>query len=227
MALFFQHKLSTLLLNTDESAHAIRVLRLKNGDIISITDGHGKLIKAKITDANPKACAFEIISEEVKEIPIRKIHLAIAPTKNADRMEWLVEKLVEIGVSEISLILCEHSERRIYKTDRLHKIAIAAMKQSMNLYLPKINELIAFNKLLEQSKETLKLIALLDEKTVFLEKMNIDSDNVLLLVGPEGDFSNKEIDLAKQKGFQSVLMGNNRLRTETAGLLGVTLIKFK
>jgi 16S rRNA (uracil1498-N3)-methyltransferase len=226
MALFYQHNTNEHVLGEEESGHAVRVLRKKNGDFIEITDGNGSLIKAKIIDANPKACAYEIISKETQPKPSKTIHLAIAPTKNTDRMEWLVEKLVEIGVTEISLLLCEHSERKVYKTDRLHKIAIAAMKQSGNLYLPKINELQPFKQFIAKNIDTLKLIALLDEKTLFLEKMDIAESEICLLVGPEGDFSANEIKMAKESGFNSVLMGSNRLRTETAGLVGVTLLKF-
>lgn len=221
--LFYEKEPEKGYLDEEESGHAVRVLRHKTGDVLQLTDGKGTLMEVKITDAHPKKCTFEIISSNTHARPSKYIHLAIAPTKNADRMEWLVEKAVEIGISELSLILCEHSERRVYKTDRLLKIAIAAMKQSHNFYLPRINELQPYSKFLEGVTQTHKIIALLDNNAQQLSSLSIKED-VCLLVGPEGDFSPKEITQALEKGFKSVLMGNSRLRTETAGLVGITLL---
>jgi 16S rRNA (uracil1498-N3)-methyltransferase len=179
---------------------------------------------AKITDANPKKCALDIV--EVKPIPKRSgfLHIAIAPTKNADRFEWFVEKAVEIGIEEITPLLCEHSERRVYKTDRIEKVAISAMKQSRNLNFPEINQATEFKNFINQGFKGKKCIAHCEEKTMALTDAITSEKSILILIGPEGDFSKSEIDMAISAGFVPVSLGNSRLRTETAGVVSCVFV---
>ena len=209
-------------LNEEESHHAIKVLRLQKTDKVNLTDGLGNWYLAEIYNPNPKACEVKIlqhISEYQKRMT--QIHIAIAPTKNIERIEWFIEKSVEIGIDEISFLRCEHSERKQIKLERLEKIAISAMKQSLKAYLPKVNDLINFDTfVLQNNHHQQKFIAHLEEDNPRpLRNVLNPNSNYCILIGPEGDFSPKEIELAKQHGFQIVSLGNSRLRTETAGLV--------
>jgi 16S rRNA (uracil1498-N3)-methyltransferase len=203
-----------------ESQHCIRVLRKQTGDVIDITDGKGIFYKALITDAHPKHCKINII-ETGKEVLSwnNKIEIAIAPTKNSDRMEWFVEKAVEIGINKISLLKTRYSERKEMKTERLRKILIAAMKQSLKASLPELQETTDFKELIRQPFDGQKFIAhcCAEKKRLLCHQYN-RGENVLILIGPEGDFCPEEIHGAEENGFQSISLGNSRLRTETAAL---------
>jgi 16S rRNA (uracil1498-N3)-methyltransferase len=218
-------------LNEEESKHCIRVLRLAIGDTIELIDGRGGWYEAQIIDDNSKRCTVNIIKTE-KEVGKRNslLHLAIAPTKNMDRLEWFVEKATEIGINEISLINCDNSERTIVKTDRLIKVAISAIKQSYKAYLPQINEIIRFKQFVEAITgfEGQKFIAHC-YPTQQIEKPHLkniygENNNVLILIGPEGDFSVEEVKFATDKGFKEIALGQSRLRTETAALYACTVI---
>ena len=215
----------TYTLNEDESKHCVRVLRLEENDAVALVDGKGNFYEAKIVEAHPKRCLLEIMdinSEFGKRLSY--VHLAIAPTKNMDRMEWMVEKCTEIGFDEISLLECDHSERRNAKEDRLEKIAVSSMKQSLKAYLPKINPMLTFKEFVQKCDTELKFIAHCSGSRQLLSHVYIKGRSVTVLIGPEGDFSPKEVELAKQHGFVAVSLGSSRLRTETAGIAAVHTI---
>ena len=215
-------------LNEEESKHCVRVLRLTVGDKIQLIDGDGGFYEAEITDANPKRCTVSIIDTK-KEVGKRnwKLHLAIAPTKNMDRLEWFVEKATEMGIEEISLINCNNNERNIVKTERLIKVAVSAIKQSIKAYLPKINEVEDFKKFIVTSTNFngQKFIAHCQTPLLpHLKSIYSPSQNVLVLIGPEGDFTLDEVKFALANGFKEVGLGNSRLRTETAGLYACAVV---
>lgn len=226
MHIFFQPDLtlSQIILNEEESKHCVRVLRLKKSDAVELIDGKGISAIAKIIDDNPKKCYLQI--ETVNHKPQTrnyKLHIAVAPTKNFDRMEWFIEKAVEVGVDEISFIRCENSERTKINFERCEKIAISALKQSKQYWLPKINDVGKFNEVMKGlSNEGIKLVAFCEtEITQTLHTLIPSSthpQNIVILIGPEGDFTKAEIDLALQHHFKPVSFGENRLRTETAAL---------
>src|SRR6478736_505969 len=194
------------------------------GDHLSLTDGKGFFYSAKITKADSKKCQFEIFDK--KEIPKRNfhIHVAIAPTKNADRIEWFVKKATEIGIDEISFILCKNSERKVINADRIEKIAVSAMKQSQQALLPKLNEIVPFKKIVE-AKANQKFIGFVDSSNpTHLKTLAQPGKKYLMLVGPEGDFSKDELELAIKNSFEKISLGSNRLRTETAGLVAVQVL---
>ncbi|HVD97149.1 MAG TPA: 16S rRNA (uracil(1498)-N(3))-methyltransferase [Cytophagaceae bacterium] len=221
MKLFYHpDPLQELSLSEEESLHATKVLRLKEGDHISLLDGKGHRYEAELIKANAKKCSFKILEtfEEQKKRSY-SLHLAVAPTKNIDRIEWFVEKAVEIGIDEISFLQCEHSERKNINTERIEKIAVSALKQSMNLYLPVIHELVPYKKFISEKRDEHCFIAHLEEgdRKVFKQEI-IDKERILILIGPEGDFSKEEIQLALAHGYIPVTLGESRLRTETAAL---------
>ncbi|MFT5753479.1 MAG: 16S rRNA (uracil1498-N3)-methyltransferase [Flavobacterium sp.] len=204
----------------EESKHIIKVLRKRGGDIIHITNGKGYLFHSEITLESEKKCEVRIIKIDAFEARKYNLHIAIAPTKMNDRLEWFLEKATEIGIDEISLILCDHSERKTFKIDRAEKIIQAAMKQSNQFYLPKINEPIPFSDFISKETNSSKFIAHCEEDKKDLFKNGIQANqNILVLIGPEGDFSPKEITLALKNNFIPVSLGNTRLRTETAGIV--------
>ena len=216
-------------LDPEESRHAVRVLRLREGDDINVTDGKGNLYTCHIVTANDRACVVECVSNSSNQaIKQSNIHLAVAPTKNPSRMEWLVEKAVEIGVGEITLLNCDHSERSFLKTDRLEKLAISAMKQSLHTLLPEIHPAVNLKEWLNSQfsilNSQLKFIAHCeaDKPRTPLATALQPGHDVVVLIGPEGDFSEGEIALALECGFQPVSLGPSRLRTETAALYAVT-----
>ena len=210
-------------LSEEESAHCVRVLRYSVGDEILITDGRGTTYTARITNPHPKHCDFEIISRE-KQQPHHAFHLhiAVAPTKNIERMEWAIEKCVEIGVDEITPLLCRFSERKQLRTDRLEKIILSAAKQSLTPYLPVLHELTPYDDFIrEQAKLNQQCFiahCYKDEKRLLKDEIEQGRD-VLVLIGPEGDFSEKEVTDALALGFAPVSLGNSRLRTETAAVV--------
>lgn len=207
-------------LDPEESRHATKVLRKKVGDIIHITDGKGLLYSCKITDAKPDRCGFVIESSEQQKQKSFTIHIAIAPTKNADRIEWFVEKAIEIGVDEISFLECDNSERTTIKIERLEKLAVSAMKQSLKLTLPKIHSIKRLQEFISEPNSSKKFVAYVDlANPDELSRVAKPKENYLVLVGPEGDFSPAELDLAIKNGFKKVALGSSRLRTETAGIV--------
>lgn len=204
----------------EESKHIVKVLRKKAGDIIHITNGKGNLFYSEITLESEKKCEVKIVKKEKFEAHNYHLHIAIAPTKMNDRLEWFLEKVTEIGINEISPIICDHSERKVYKIDRAEKIIQAAMKQSNQFYLPQMNEPVSFNDFLKKETDALKFIAHCEEDKKELFKNSIQpNQKILILIGPEGDFSTKEISMALKNNFIPVSLGNTRLRTETAGVV--------
>ena len=210
-------------LQPDEAKHCVKALRKYVGDVIYVTDGGGRLATVQIMDASPSHCAVQTMKiEENHALRPHHFHLAIAPTKNADRIEWLVEKSVEIGIEQISFITCEHSERVKIDLERLKRIAVSAIKQSNTTLIPEM-QIIDYKNFINQHHGTVgHFIAWCDEnnQNEFVQQ-ELEGKDVLLLIGPEGDFSPEEIALAEQLGYQAVKLGSRRLRTETAGLYGV------
>lgn len=211
----------SLVLPEEESSHCVRVLRKRVGDELLIADGKGAFYTAHIVDAHPKRTTVEIISVEKQE-PLwnYKVEIALAPTKNMDRVEWFAEKATEIGIDKISFLRCAHSERREIKTERIRKIVRSAMKQSQKAYLPEVAEMMNFNMFVEIPFDGAKFIAHCEEtaKQVLVDVYK-KASNALVLIGPEGDFSSEEIILAKEQGFLPVSLGQSRLRTETAAIV--------
>ena len=217
-------------LDAEESRHAVRVLRLREGDTMHVTDGQGHLYECRVVEASDKACTVET-QRAASQIPMSleetqraaSLHLAVAPTKNPSRMEWLVEKAVEVGVGEITLLDCDHSERSFLKTDRLERLALSAMKQSLHLTLPRIHPAVKLREWLRTfagGTPALRFIAHCEAdqpRTPLATALEAGRDAVVL-IGPEGDFSQEEIDLALACGFLPVSLGPSRLRTETAAL---------
>ena len=206
----------SIYLSEDESKHACRVLRLKMNDEVSLLDGVGGVYHARIEEDSPKKCLLQIIAVTHDTKPTHEVHIAIAPTKNMDRIEWFVEKATEIGMTELTLLICDHSERKIVKTERLEKILISAMKQSKRTFIPKLNAVVTFSEFMKQ--HTQGALAHCEEGEKKSLQTVCKASNYPILIGPEGDFSPKEIVTAKSKGFDFVTLGNTRLRTETAGL---------
>jgi len=229
MQLFYlENPENEIILSTEESKHATKVLRKKEGDILNFTDGKGNFYKAEITVADSRKCRLQIISSEQKPKQHNyHLHIAIAPTKNMDRFEWFLEKATEIGIDEITPIICSHSERKVIKTERGNKILLSAMKQSLKYHLPKLNEAISLNDFLKQEFEGTKYIAHCEDGEKNELKTVSKAEKTLILIGPEGDFSPKEIELALQNQFKAVSLGTSRLRTETAGIVAVHTINIK
>ncbi|MCG9792572.1 16S rRNA (uracil(1498)-N(3))-methyltransferase [Flavobacterium algicola] len=232
MQLFYNSDLTETTKNfsfdKEESRHIIKVLRKRDGDILHVTNGLGLLFETKITLASDNKCTVEIISLTKKEALPYYLHLAVAPTKMNDRFEWFLEKATEIGIHEITPILCDRSERKVINKDRYEKIILSALKQSNEVYLPKLNPAVTFKEFVAQeAKRGLRLIAHCEEtdkKTLkFVLKANED---VTMLIGPEGDFSEKEIQLALDNKFQAVSLGVTRLRTETAAMVACHSVAF-
>ncbi len=225
MALFYQPDLTVPYLTPEESHHAVRVLRLRPNDVVELTDGKGGLGQAVIANTDERKTGVRITRVLQVDRPMASIHLAIAPTKNMDRMEWLVEKCTEIGVDKISFLRCKTSERPSMAVDRLRKLAISAMKQSKQAWLPEVSEIISFPDFLSHVNESQRFIAHVDESNpVHLARVAKAGGSTVLLVGPEGDFTAEELSSALEKSFIKVSLGPNRLRTETAGLFGVAVL---
>lgn len=208
-------------LDEDESGHCVRVLRYNRGDEILLTNGQGMTYTGEITNPHPKHCEFVVLmAEKQTKHHSNYIHIAIAPTKNIERMEWFVEKCTEIGVDEITPLLCRFSERKQLRIDRLQKIILSAAKQSLTPYLPKLNELTDCTKFIRAAKEETRFIAhCYKEDKRELRKEIQAGKSVVVMIGPEGDFSEEEIRDALKNGFVPVSLGESRLRTETAGIV--------
>ncbi|MFD2515672.1 16S rRNA (uracil(1498)-N(3))-methyltransferase [Pontibacter locisalis] len=208
-------------LSEEESKHCTRVLRLQHGDTVYLVDGVGGMYTAIIQDAHQKKCKLQIIDKQIEYGKLPYItHIAVAPTKNMDRMEWFVEKAVEIGVSEITFLLCEHSERRNLRLDRMEKIAVSAMKQSQKGYMPLLNDMTPYHYFVQKAVPEATFIAHLeDDATKSIKDYYSFGQPYCILIGPEGDFSPSEIKSAYEAGIRPVTLGNSRLRTETAALV--------
>ncbi|MEX2235490.1 MAG: 16S rRNA (uracil(1498)-N(3))-methyltransferase [Cyclobacteriaceae bacterium] len=223
MSLFYQPQIQegVLFLDTEESRHCVKVLRKKAGDKITLTDGGGFFYDATITKADKSQCFFEISKK--REAPKNNyyIHIAISPTKNADRIEWFVEKATELGVDRITLIDCKNTERSFLKTDRLAKVAVSAMKQSLKAVLPLIeDQLLQFTEVVGRCEEKEKCIAFVDSSNpLHLKDAVAPGSSYCVLIGPEGDFSPEELKTATDSGFKKIRLGPSRLRTETAGVV--------
>ena len=212
--------LTSFVFDKEESKHIIKVLRKKESDILHVTNGLGFLFTTQITIASDTKCTVKIVSFEKQEAPKFHLHLAVAPTKMNERYEWFLEKATEIGIHEITPIICEHSERKVIKIDRFQKILESAMKQSLHYYLPKLNEPITFKDFIKTQNSGQLFIAHCEE----VEKKSLKNElktngDVTILIGPEGDFSVKEIQLAIVANFIPVSLGTTRLRTETAAIV--------
>lgn len=251
--LFYAPEIPEVLdLPEEEAKHVVRVLRYNVGDEIWVTNGRGEVFRCTIAAATSKRCSVRVEAAETLQPTWHKgIHLAVAPTKNMDRMEWLVEKAVEIGIDSITFLECQNSERRSVKTDRLIKVAVAAMKQSHKAKLPEISEMMPFRKFAERCSISQKYIAhcyneadlqdvptehedaaagfyaVTDSNKPFLFNCIDACEETVVCIGPEGDFSLDEVKLAEAKGFKPVSLGNNRLRTETAALSAVEMMYIK
>ena len=229
MQLFYlEHPENEIILSAEESKHAIKVLRKKEGDMLNFTDGKGNLFIAEITIADSRKTNVKIVKSEQKPKQHNyHLHIAIAPTKNMNRYEWFLEKACEIGIDEITPIICDHSERKVINTERCNRILLSAMKQSLKFHLPKLNEAITLKDFLKQDFKGNKYIAHCEEgNKTELRKENIEQ-RTLILIGPEGDFSPTEIEMALQNQYKAVSLGKTRLRTETAGLVAVHTVNIK
>ncbi|MEZ4857727.1 MAG: 16S rRNA (uracil(1498)-N(3))-methyltransferase [Flavobacteriaceae bacterium] len=233
MNLFYQKSLTEgshlVSFETEESRHIAKVLRHKIGDIVHITNGNGILFTAQLQEVSPKRCQASILHFEIKAPLPYHVHLAVAPTKNIDRFEWFLEKATEIGISEITPIICEHSERKVIKGERLEKIIESAMKQSLKMHKPKLNPITSFSEFskLSETFTVKKMIAHCAEfpKTLLKNALK-PSEDCLILIGPEGDFSAKEIEWASKNNFLAITLGESRLRTETAALVACFSISY-
>lgn len=229
MQLFYGPKLNPdtpqFTFSQEESKHMVKVLRKKVDDLIFITNGNGYLFKSKILEADEKKCTVAIISVTQKEKRPYQLHLAVAPTKMNDRFEWFLEKATEIGVDRITPLLCENSERKIVKMERMEKVVQAAMKQSLQTYMPQVDQPIAFKDFIKGASMGQLFIAHCgDGVRKNLKLLLVPNMDTTLLIGPEGDFSPAEIDLALANGFLPVSLGENRLRTETAALFACATV---
>jgi len=224
MQLFYNSTISeqqqSFVFDKEESKHIIKVLRKKESDILFVTNGLGSVFQCEITLASDSKCTVKIVSLEKQEAPKFRLHLAVAPTKMNERYEWFLEKATEIGIDEITPIICEHSERKVVKTDRFQKIIESAMKQSLHYYLPKLNEPILYKEFIKKEFDGQKFIAHCEETDKKSLKNELKTNqNITILIGPEGDFSVKEIQMALDNAFIPVSLGNTRLRTETAAVV--------
>jgi 16S rRNA (uracil1498-N3)-methyltransferase len=225
MHLFYQPELKNglLELSQEETRHATRVLRLGVGDEFEVTDGKGTHALVEIIEISKRNCSFQILKETTEPKPVLP-KVAIAPTKSIDRFEWFLEKAVEIGVSELCPIQCSNSERKMIKKERSEKVLLAAMKQSQRNWLPKFHPLTSYSDFIKQANEPLLIAHCRDGEKVSLNK-SMEAES-WILIGPEGDFSIEEIELAKEKNATEIELGKSRLRTETAGIFALSAMNF-
>jgi 16S rRNA (uracil1498-N3)-methyltransferase len=231
MQLFYNPNINetqnSFVFDKEESKHIIKVLRKKESDILHVTNGLGYIFETTIALASDSKCTVNVLSFSKQEEPKFHLHLAVAPTKMNERYEWFLEKATEIGIQEITPIICDHSERKIIKMDRFQKIIESAMKQSLHYYLPKLNEPIFLKDFFKKEIIGQKFIAHCEEsdkKT--LKSQLISNDNVTILIGPEGDFSVKEIEMALNHKYNPISLGETRLRTETAAIVACHSVVF-
>ncbi len=215
-----------VVLNEDNSKHIVQVLRMQNGKQLKLTDGVGNILLAEITDAHKKKCTVKIIERTKYEKPVNKICIAISPVKNNSRLEWFLEKATEIGVSEIVLLMCERTEKQNIRMDRMKGILISAMLQSQQAWLPILEEPKKYMEYIKTVNTENKFIAHCEEnkKTSLKQIVKNNTGQSTILIGPEGDFTPQEIELALENNFTAVALGDTRLRTETAALVATTLL---
>lgn len=218
----------SLILDAEESRHCVKVLRMKAGEQLRLTDGKGGWFRAVLTEANPRQCLLHITEKESDIAPLTPaLHMAVAPTKNIDRFEWFLEKATECGISEITPVICDNSERKVIKPQRLEKIILAAMKQSMRAWLPVLHPPVRFDAFIGRPFHGLKCMAHCAEgPKESMQQMNAEGQDMLILIGPEGDFSEAEISYAREKDFRELQLGSYRLRTETAALTACLNVHF-
>ncbi len=229
--LFFTQKIENgiAIFEEEEGRHLVSVLRKKSGDLLQLTDGQGFFYEAELSDAGKRQVLARIVSK-TPAAPLRpgRLHLAIAPTKQMERLEWFLEKATEIGIEEITPLLCKRSERDSVRLDRLEKILVSAMKQSLRAWLPKLNPATRFQDFIKKTGEAQKRLAWCsDEPLPHLGSTLSNNQDTVIAIGPEGDFSPEEVKLALDAGFLGVSLGKARLRTETAGLLAVSVYNLK
>ncbi len=218
---------SSFSFSKEESRHIVKVLRKSVGDTLYITNGKGWLFTAEIEFVSTNKCTAKIVSKEQQEKRSYNLHLAVAPTKMNDRYEWFLEKATEIGIDSITPIICDHSERKVIKTERFERILQSAMKQSLNCYLPKLNDAITFKTFISQQFEGQLFIAHCeDTDRKSLKNELLPKTGITILIGPEGDFSTKEIEAALEHKFTPVTLGKTRLRTETAAIVTCHSVAF-
>lgn len=225
---FAPDAVSTGELPQDEAVHAIRVLRLQPGSEIFLMDGSGAFHRAEITMVTNKKCMFRIVETQPQQRAWRgRVHLAIAPTKMMERMEWMAEKATEIGFDELSFLSCSFSERTKLRADRIDKIVVSAVKQSHKAWKPAVSDITDFKSFVSTHSQGRRFICHCYEEfpkqDLLAELSSVADDDVTILVGPEGDFSTDEVQYALDHGYQSVSLGKSRLRTETAGLMAVAM----
>jgi 16S rRNA (uracil1498-N3)-methyltransferase len=213
---------SIQILPEEESKHIVRVLRMKIGDQLLLLNGKGLIVEAEISDEHPKKCQVKVLNSKTLVREDGGVHLAIAPTKNLDRIEWLTEKIVEIGATKLSFIQTENSERVNLKRERIERIAISALKQAKHDFLLEIEDLISFKDFIKKYP-TGSIAHCIECEKKSIEEVKVSNR---ILIGPEGDFTQKEVDLALESGYEALNLGTARLRTETAGLVAVTLAVF-
>jgi 16S rRNA (uracil1498-N3)-methyltransferase len=213
---------SIQILPEEESKHIVRVLRMKIGDQLLLLNGKGLIVEAEISDEHPKKCQVKVLNSTILVREDGGVHLAIAPTKNLDRIEWLTEKIVEIGATKLSFIQTENSERVNLKRERIERIAISALKQAKHDFLLEIEDLISFKDFIKKYP-TGSIAHCIESEKKSIEEVIVSNR---ILIGPEGDFTQKEVDLALESGYEALNLGTARLRTETAGLVAVTLAVF-
>lgn len=213
------------MLSPQEARHCVQVLRKRVGDILDLVDGKGSFYKAEILEAAKKQCLVKIIEQRQVEPDQPALHIAIAPTKNIDRFEWFLEKATEIGITTITPLLCARSERKRVRLDRLQKVLLAAMKQSLKAHLPVLNELTAFKDFIKKHNPSdQKFIAYCNEDSLtHLQKSCLINQTNTIMIGPEGDFTKEEVSLALENGYNGISLGKSRLRTETAGLFATSI----
>lgn len=214
-------------LSEEESRHCVKVLRLERGDVVQLIDGQGGFYDAEIIDDHPKRCLLKVLSK--KEAYGRRnhyLHIAIAPTKNIERMEWFLEKATEIGIDEITPVICDRSERRELKTARLEKIITSAVKQSLKAYHPKLNEPVRFREFIGRGDADLFIAHCMEGPKLALKEVLKQGSRYTVLIGPEGDFSPAELELANRAGYRGITLGDARLRTETAALAACFEVNF-
>lgn len=214
-----------IALDEDTSRHVVQVLRMKTGEQLNLTDGKGSLLTCEITDAHKKHCTVEVRAKTDSPQPLKQVSIAISLLKNTNRFEWFLEKATEIGVSEIIPLICERTEKEKFRHDRMNAICISAMLQSQQCWLPVLHEPVEFDNIISKASSAQKFIAHCDDSS---NKNNLSAfqpfNSSTILIGPEGDFTSKEIEEALQNGYQPVSLGETRLRTETAGVVAAALL---
>lgn len=225
MRVFYTPNIDSNALPQEEAQHASRVLRLKTGDKISLVNGSGTNATAEVTEIDKRNCNYKVLSQINENNHVKNLEIAVAPTKSNDRLEWMIEKITEIGIAKIHLIFTSRTEKTKLKEERLFKKVVSAAKQSHKSYFPEIQVHKSYSAFIEGAKQQIKLIAhLADNERVYIGNQLKKECSTLVLIGPEGDFTDEEIALAHQKNFKSVTLGGFRLRTETAAIFTTTIL---